>query len=157
MRGLRGVVDALFHTSNLPIFYPPAPMDYQAHYGWTSSDCWAYQPMTAGSQTVYAVHLRPGIGADARFLETLTGTEITVTDLLGEGTLSHQQRFANAVDYSAGNWKSLITDRSLLGPAQFRLDYKEFVSVTLPSVLPPVPPMSSSANPARVLQSGLRR
>lgn len=58
-----------------------------------------------------------------RFLAVFGGTEITVPDLLGDGSLAHQERLAPAPAFFQGQWNDLVTDPLLLGTPTYVLRY----------------------------------
>ena len=113
---LGGVDTALFLPRHLPIFNDPPPLGYEESvYAWGPADWLDWHPQTQGSQTLLTVFLRPGRVLAARFLAKIGGTEITTTDLLGNGELAYQERFTPSTAFAAGQWRTLETEKAKLG------------------------------------------
>ncbi len=122
VRPVGGSIDSLFRTQHLPIFDDPRPKDYQESvYDWDPSAFFDWHPETAGSQCLFSVHLRPNAPAQGRFLLAIGATEITAPDLLGNGELDYQERFAPTQDFVDGTWGPIVTQEAALGPPRYTL------------------------------------
>ena len=131
VRPLAGVDGSLFVPLHQPIFADPQPRGYQESvYDWGTTDKLAWHPQTQGSQTLLTVLLRPGRRAQGRFLEEIGGTEITKSDLLGDGKLSYQRRFAPSLEFAELDWTVLDTQKSGLGNAAYTFRYEPYDTAT---------------------------
>ena len=119
-----GTDTTLFLTSHTPMFWDPSPLGYQESvYAWSDNDSFFWHPQTGGAQSLFSVYLRPNRREVAFFLQTIGGTEITRPDLLNDGSLAHQRRWATLDEFGDRQWLKLETNRALLGEPTFELVY----------------------------------
>jgi hypothetical protein len=139
---LAGVKTALFLNKNLAVLMPPVPNDYQESvYGWTASKSLDWHPMTTGAQQVFSVRLDANAPARGRFLALLGATEVTKSNLFGDGLLAHQARFGPTQDFLGRTWNDLETRKHLLGTPVFTKKYEPYqIVATKGQPGPPSPP-----------------
>ena len=141
-----GVEGSLFFTRHKKVHLDPIPKGYQESvYEWSTGGSFDFHPQTSGSQTLLSVALDQfndgsASAARGRFLLAVGGTEITVPDLLGDGLLDYQERFAPTQDFVDGNWNTLHTTRAALGTPQHTLRY-------LPRKVQPEKPQAGAEPP----------
>jgi len=126
---LGGIDRSIFSTRNPLVISDSGPAGgyTQSIYRASPTSLFQFHPHNQGSQTLFSVQLKPTNAwitpPWALFLQAVGGTEITRPDLLGDGLLSYQDRYANMKAFSLGLWHPLITKRAYLGDPTYVLTY----------------------------------
>jgi len=117
-----GVKHSLAHGASVVLFnqrvpwgYSEGVYDYDLDADGNADGKLMWNPNSAGTQTMQSVEFPSGAPAVVRVRSMRACTEITTTDLFGDGVLMYQNRFAPTTDFANETWRAVRTNECLLG------------------------------------------